>query len=192
MTIALKPPTGQAAALTGALGALVPVIETERLRLRAPAMTDYPAYEAVFVSERAMHIGGPFTAEAAYMDFCQAVAGWMLRGAGVWTVTTKVDDAPLGWVYLWQEFGDPEPEIGWIMTEAAEGFGYASEAAIAILPRAIALYGSGGVVSYIDAGNYRSARIAVKLGARRDPDAEAALGEADLHVYRHFPREDAA
>jgi RimJ/RimL family protein N-acetyltransferase len=34
--------------------------------------------------------------------------------------------------------------------------------------------------------NAASARVAQKLGARRDPVAEAALGEPGLHVYRHF------
>ena len=190
MADALKLQTGQAAALAEALAALVPVIETPRLRLRAPRLADYPAYEAVFVSQRSVHIGGPFSAEEAFKDFCQAVAGWMLRGAGAWTITAKGTDAALGWVYLWHEFGDPEPEFGWVLTDAAEGHGYASEAARAVLPRALDAYGPGGVVSYIDAANDRSARIATALGARRDLVAEAALGEADLHIYRHHaPKE---
>lgn len=176
MTDALKLQAGQAVALTTALAALVPVIETERLRLRAPMLTDDPAYEAVFVSQRSVHMGGSFTAQAAFMDFCQAVAGWMLRGAGVWTITTRSGDAPLGWG----------------LTEGAEGFGYATEAAMAILPRAFGYFGSGGVVSYIDAANHRSARIATRLGARRDAVAETALNEADLHIYRHFAVGDAA
>ena len=178
------------AGLAQAMGALVPVVETVRLRLRAPRLEDYPAYEAVFVSERAVHMGGPFSVEEAFNDFCQAVAGWMLRGAGAWTITAKGSEAALGWIYLWQEFGDPEPELGWVLTERAEGHGYAIEAARAVLPRALATYGSGGVVSYIDAANHRSARIALALGAVRDPEAEAASGDAELHIYRHFAPEE--
>ena len=173
-------------ALAEAMAALVPVIETARLHLRAPRLADYPAYEAVFTSDRATHIGGPYTPEAAFGDFAQAVAGWMLQGTGAWTITARGDEVALGWLYLWREHGDPEPELGWILTEAAEGKGYATEAAHAVLPRALALFGPGGVVSYIAAANAASARIAVKLGARRDPVAEAALDEPDLHVYRHF------
>jgi RimJ/RimL family protein N-acetyltransferase len=172
--------------LSDAMRALVPGFETPRLRLRAPKLADYPAYEAVFTSDRAVHVGGPFSADEAFADFTQAVAGWMLLGAGAWTITAHGDDAALGWLYLWREKDDPEPELGWILTEAAEGKGFATEAARAVLPRALALFGSGGVVSYIDAANAASARIALKLGARRDPVAEAALGEPDLHVYRHF------
>jgi RimJ/RimL family protein N-acetyltransferase len=184
----LLPPSGDDAARAAAVAAVVPVIETQRLRLRAPVLGDFPAYADVFSSERACHMGGPFTGQEAFADFCQGVAGWLLRGAGMWTLTPTAADVPLGWLYLWQEWGDPEPELGWVLTEAAEGQGYAREAARAVLPRALSLYGAGGFVSYIDAANDRSARIALALGARRDPAAEAhvaAMGETDLHVWRH-------
>lgn len=185
----LQPPTGQAAALAGAMAALVPAIRTPRLALRAPCLADYPAYREVFCSDRARYMGGPFTEEEAFADFCQAVAGWMLRGTGAWTITRHGEDAALGWVYLWQEQGDPEPEIGWVLTEDAEGQGYAMEAALAVMPMALDLFGPGGFVSYIDAGNAPSARIAAALGARRDHAAEAACDEPDLHIWRHFGQE---
>jgi len=185
----LQPPTGPAALLADRFAAAVPHLETARLTLRAPRLADYPAYEAVFTSDRARYIGGPYDAAGAYADFCQGCAGWLLRGAGMWTICLKGSDTALGWVYLWQEWQDPEPEIGWVLTGAAEGRGYAAEAAEAVLPHAVALYGVGGFVSYIDAGNDRSARLAERLGARRDPAAEAVHGEADLLIFRHFGTE---
>jgi RimJ/RimL family protein N-acetyltransferase len=184
----LDAPTGQAAQIAAAVAATVPVIVTARLRLRAPVITDYPAYQAVFMSDRAQYLGGSFTEEEAFADFCQGIAGWLLRGAGMWTLTLAADDAPLGWIYLWQEMGDPEPEIGWVLTAEAEGHGYASEAARAVLPHAVALFGAGGFVSYIDAQNAASARLASRLGALRDPIAEATIGEQGLQVWRHSGR----
>ncbi len=185
----LHAPTGRARDMARAICAPVPSFTTARLHLRAPQITDYPAYEAVFTSDRAKYMGGPFTAEAAFADFCQGVAGWALRGAGMWTITARGgDDAPLGWIYLWQEMGDPEPELGWVLTAMAEGKGFAREAAFAVLPHAVQVFGPQRFVSYIDAGNDRSARLARDLGALRDPIAEAQmaeLGEVDLHVYRH-------
>lgn len=177
--------TRTAIAIADRIAAGVPVFHTERLTLRAPKMSDYPTYEALFTSDRSRYMDGPFTAEEAYNDFCQGVAGWILRGSGMWTVTLKGDDAPLGWIYLWREYGDPEDEIGWVMTAEAEGRGYASEAARAVLPHAVALFGKGGFVSYIDAGNTPSARLASRLGAARDHAAEAAMGDPTLHIYRH-------
>lgn len=185
----LHVPTGPARDIARAVCASVPFYTTARLHLRAPQITDYPAYEAVFLSDRAKYMGGPFTAEDAFADFCQGIAGWALRGAGMWTITALGgDDTPLGWIYLWQEMGDPEPELGWVLVQAAEGHGYAREAAFAVLPHALQVFGPQRFVSYVDAGNDRSARLARDLGAVRDPVAEAqmaALGEADLHVYRH-------
>lgn len=187
----LTPPSGPAAALAEQIAAAVPVIETERLILRAPRMADWPAYEAVFTTERARFMGGPFTPEDAFSDFAQAVSSWLLRGTGAWTITAKGADDALGWLYLWQEWSDPEPEMGWVLVEAAEGRGYAAEAARAVMPLALRLYGPGGFVSYIDDGNAASVRLAEKLGARRDLAAEAAMGEPGLMIYRHQGTRDA-
>ena len=181
----LAPPHGEAESISLAIAAMVPAITTARLTLRAPRITDFPAYRSVFTTDRAVHMGGPFTEEAAFADFCEGIAGWMLRGAGMWTLTLTGADTPLGWIYLWQEQGDPAPELGWVLTSAAEGHGYATEAARAVLPHAVTLYGPNGFVSYIDAANPRSARIATALGATRDPVTEAAIGDATLHVFRH-------
>ena len=165
--------------------AAMPVFTTDRLHLRAPVLADWPAYRDVFTSDRAKHIDGPYDEDGAWADFCEGVAGWLLRGAGMWTITAKGDDAALGWLYLWQQKGDPEPEIGWVLTEAAEGHGYASEAARAVLPHAVAQFGAGRFVSYIAEGNDASARLALRLGANRDAAAEAAYGDPTLHIYRH-------
>lgn len=178
-------PKGVAADIAARFVAVVPEIVTERLVLRAPCLADWPAYAAVFTSDRAVHLDGPFSEDEAWADFCEGIAGWMLRGAGMWTIALRDGAAPLGWLYLWQEKGDPEPEIGWVLTEAAEGKGYAQEAAQAVLPHAQRLFGKGGFVSYIAEGNHASARLATRLGARRDAVAEAAYGEPDLHIYRH-------
>lgn len=181
----LTAPQGEAAVLAATLAAAVPVLTTARLCLRAPSLADYPAYEAVLTSARAVHMQGPFTPEDAFADFCQGVAGWLLRGAGMWTITLRDSAVPLGWLYLWQEQGDPEPEIGWVLTAEAEGKGYAREAALAVLPQALRLFGRGGFVSYVAADNHASARLATRLGALRDPAAEAAYGDPTLHIFRH-------
>ncbi len=182
----LHPPQGPSATLAQTVAATVPVFTTPRLRLRAPGLQDYPAYEGVFTSDRARYMGGPFDADDAFADFCQGIAGWMLRGTGMWTVTLTDSDDAIGWIFVWQEMGDPEPEMGWILTEAAEGHGYATEAARAAMPHALHLYGRGGFVSYIDAGNPASIAVATRLGARRDARAEAAMADPDLVIYRHF------
>jgi RimJ/RimL family protein N-acetyltransferase len=180
-----QPLSGPATIIAGAVRAAVPVLTTERLILRAPRVTDFDAYAAIFMSDRSVHMDGPYDREGAWADFTQATAGWILRGIGMWTIERRTDATVLGFGFFWQEFGDPEPEIGWVLTAEAEGNGYATEAAQAILPHALAQFGPGGVVSYIAAANTASLRIAERLGARRDPVAEGAIGDPELTVWRH-------
>ena len=178
------PTSGPALAVLSAVQAAVPVITTDRLTLRAPRVADFDAYAAVFVSDRSVFMDGPYDHERAWLDFCQAVASWVLRGVGLYTVTRTDSRAVVGFLFLWQEFGDPEPEIGWVLCAEAEGHGYATEAARAVLPLALAQFGPGGLVSYIDEGNLSSMRVAERLGARRDIAAEArhAMG---CQIWRH-------
>ena len=179
-----KPLGGPAAVLVAALAAAVPHLTTERLILRAPRVTDFEAYAAIFMSDRSIYMDGPYDREGAWADFTQAVAGWLLRGIGLWTIERRSDGAVLGFGFFWQEYGDPEPEIGWALIAEAEGQGYATEAAQAMVPHALRQFGPGGFVSYIDPPNHASARIAERLGAQRDPQAEAAYGDG-CHIWRH-------
>ncbi|MDI3336567.1 GNAT family N-acetyltransferase [Defluviimonas aestuarii] len=179
-----QPPTGPAAALAGALSALIPVIETARLRLRAPRICDFDDWAAIECDERGRYIGGPMSREDAWLDFTQATATWLLRGHGLWTVEGKADGALLGFVLLGFEPGDREPELGYLFSAAAEGKGLAHEAALAARAHAFGALGWDTQVSYIDHGNDRSVRLAERLGATRDHAAEAAFDEPVL-VYRH-------
>ena len=163
----MKPWTQTPATATDQVTALqkaVPVLETARLTLRLPRVSDWDVLEPIFTSDRAIHIGGPMSAEDAWLDFNQLVAGWVLRGHGALTICDKSDDAVLGLVLLGHEFGDPDPELGWLLTEAAEGQGIATEAAAALVDLGRDIYGDA-FVSYIADGNTQSVRVAEKLGA---------------------------
>ena len=177
-------PKGRAAEIAAGLAAGVPEIETERLRLRAPRIGDFAAYAEILCSDRAVFVGGPFTREAAFRDFAEGVAGWMLRGHGLWSVERRADGALLGFLALHIEAGDPEREIGYLLREAAEGRGYAAEAAAAARAFAYGTLGWSGVVSYVDPANLRSIATAERLGARPDPEARHPL-DPDLMIFRH-------
>jgi RimJ/RimL family protein N-acetyltransferase len=177
-------PTGAAAALTARFAAAVPELETARLRLRAPRLGDFEAYAAIATSERGRGIGGPMTREDAWADFSQMVAGWLLRGHGLWSVERREDCALLGFLPLHHEFGDPEPEIGFVFVAEAEGRGFAFEAAEAARGFAFDHLGWTSVVSYIDGENARSSRLARRLGARLDA-APHPLDDT-VQVWRHL------
>lgn len=149
------------------IASAIPEIKTDRLVLRVPRMADWATLEPIFTTDRAVHIGGPMSAEDAWLDFNQLVAGWVLRGHGGLTICNKDTGDVLGLVLLGHEFGDPEPELGWLLTAEAEGRGYATEAAAALVDLGREIYGTA-FVSYIADGNDASVNVATKLGAKRD------------------------
>lgn len=179
-----QPPLGQAAALADRIAAQVPVIETGRFRLRAPRIGDFPIY-ARFLIDGDLAAAAEDDREEAWLDFCQIVASWPLRGYGSWTVEDRTGRA-LGAVVVNHEFGDPEVELGWAVAADAEGQGVATETARAARAHLFGMVGFGTLVSYIDPVNARSVAVAERLGATRDREAEAALGD-EILVYRHRP-----
>ncbi len=176
-TTALTPGmTRQAAALAAA----IPVLQTARLTLRAPRLEDFAAYVAVVCADRGVHVGGPFTEEQAWDDFCRMVANWLLRGHGNWVVETHAGEW-VGFVLIGFEPGDAEPELGWFLAQGAEGRGYATEAAMAVRDYAFAALGMARLVSYIDPPNAASRHVAERLGALLDGEHEG------LQVWLHRP-----
>jgi len=181
-------PYALATATRDALAAAVPVLRTERLVLRAPRAEDFPVLEHIWTTDRARFLDGPYNEEDAWLDFAQACAGWLLRGQGYWTVTRTEDGQVLGLIGIGQETVDPEMEFGWLLTEAAEGHGYASEATAAVHAYAFETLGFETLVSYVHRDNTRSAAIARRLGAVEDPDALPEGAEEDI-VFRHHAKD---
>ena len=179
-----RPSTGASAALAARFASLVPTIDTARLCLRAPGIEDFPIYARFMFDEPGASAGKADLDEAAWLDFCQLVAGWNLRGFGSWTVESRADGTPVGAIVINHEHGDPEVEIGWVLTPEGEGQGYATEAASRALDYAFGPMGFATLVSYIDHANEGSMAVARRLGARRDPKAEAEMEHA-CFVFRH-------
>lgn len=185
------PSTGAAAAFAAGLRARLPQLETARLVLRAPVIEDFEPYRAILMSPRAVYmVDEPLTRRETWLDFAQVLSTWLLRGHGLWTITHKQSGAVLGFTLIGFEEGDREPELGWFLTEEAEGCGYAFEAAGAVRDWGLSRLELPALVSYIDPPNTRSIRLAERLGAWHDAAASAELSveqEADVHVYRHWP-----
>lgn len=161
----------------------IPILQTERLRLRAPTMADWPSYERLMLSERAQYMGGPHTRESAWGLFCSDVAQWALIGYGALMIEDLLTQQCVGQVGLNHGPLFPETELGWFVYPDAEGKGYAFEAATVLKNWAFESKGFETMVSYIDPDNIRSCRLATKLGAVLDQEAlRPAL--TDL-VFRH-------
>ena len=163
-----------------------PVLETERLILRAPVAADWPFFRDFTLSERSVFVRPDEVDTArAWRSMGHVVGMWVLRGFGSFVMERKEDRAPLGLCGPWYPIDWPEPEIGWTLWSAdAEGKGYAFEAATAARRHAFDNLGWPTAVSYIDPANARSIALAERLGAVRDRDA-AFPGNDPCLVYRH-------
>ncbi|UZD90488.1 GNAT family N-acetyltransferase [Cognatishimia activa] len=162
-----------------------PTITTDRLILRKPAARDVDTVVAFFLSERAAHVGGPYTEGKAWRQFAAEVGHWDLLGFGMWAVTTKESDQIIGLIGPWCPIDWPETEIGWLMFEGSEGKGYAFEAAQAAVNHAFTELGWDTAVSYIAEENTRSIALAERLGAVYDPNAQQPKPDQPCLIYRH-------
>ncbi len=168
-----------------------PVLQTERLTLRAPQSGDWPAWRDFAASERAGFIGGPYDLRGGWRSFGHAVGHWVLRGFGSFVFTFRGEDRALGMAGPWYPADWPERELGWtIWSPENEGRGIAFEAVTAARDHAFRVLGWDTAVSYIEPANTRSVALAKRLGARRD-DQAARPGHCDCQVYRHPAPEDA-
>jgi RimJ/RimL family protein N-acetyltransferase len=149
----------------------VPVLETERLRLRAPSADDLDD-EATMWADSAVvrHIGNPSTREESWARILRSRGLWALLGYGYWVVEEKASGRFVGDVGLadFNRMLEPSisgiPEIGWVLDSRCHGLGYASEAAAAALAWGEANLAADRYCCIIAPGNAPSIRVAEKLG----------------------------
>jgi RimJ/RimL family protein N-acetyltransferase len=171
---------------------VIPVLATERLTMRGPAASDFEPVAAFLDSDRAAWIGGRRSRGDAWRTFAMLLGHWALRGYGMWSVDERATGRLVGMVGLYYPEDWLAPEVGWwIVDPAAEGKGYAREAALAARRYATDIVGWREVFSVIAPENARSIRLAERLGATLDRTATAPNGKPAL-IFRHPVPEDRA
>ncbi len=162
-----------------------PIIETERLILRGPVAADFEPLAVFFADPvRSVGFGGVQTRTQTWRWFASVIGHWHLRGFGFWTVTDKSDATPMGICGVWEPEGWPEPEIGWVVYEHAEGKGIAYEAAVAVRAHAYNVWKMPPLSSNIIPGNARSIALAERLGATFEREYQNVTHGTEL-LYRH-------
>jgi RimJ/RimL family protein N-acetyltransferase len=150
----------------------VPVVETERLRLRGHRLDDFGECAAMWADPTVTrYIGGrPFTEEESWARLLRYVGHWSWLGFGYWAMEEKATGGfigELGFADFKREI-EPSiqglPELGWVLAARAHGKGYATEAARAVLSWGEASFDSGKTVCLIHPDNRASLRVAEKCG----------------------------
>lgn len=163
--------------------ASVPLIETEELILRGYREADFAAFAAFAASPRACFVGGPRSRWDAWRSFLAAIGHWGLRGYGMWIVECRATGAVAGRVGVVRNDGWHEPELAWHLYAGFEGRGLAFQAALAARDHAARAWGMDPLMSYIDAANTRSLRLARRLGCHFKREV-AVLGRP-CQLWRH-------
>lgn len=167
----------------------VPVLETERLRLRGPVIADLDALADFMTSDRARFVGGPIGREDSWRMLMRMAGHWALRGYGLWLAEERETGKLAGWAGILHHIDWTEPELAWSVFPDFEGKGIAYEAALAARDHAARHFGVVAPMSQIDPKNARSRRLAERLGAHFERDGE--MHGQPIHIYRH-PNPEAA
>jgi RimJ/RimL family protein N-acetyltransferase len=166
---------------------MVPVLETERLRMREWREADFVPFATFCADEATVRsLGGPGDAADAWRRMALQAGHWSLRGYGAWALEEKASGQWVGYCGLWNPHGWPEPEVEWGLGPHARGRGYATEAARRARDFAYGELGWTTVISCIAPDNIASQRVALRLGATLERSIELR-GRLTLMagIYRH-------
>lgn len=146
-------------------------LETDRLTLRAWRDDDLDVLAAINADPEVMRYildGSVRDREQSAESLRKMQRDWAENGFGLYAVEVRATGELIGWAGLAVPAFLPEVmpavEIGWRLSRAAWGQGYATEAARAALRFAFDEVGLDRVISIRHVDNERSARVMEKLG----------------------------
>ena len=153
----------------------IPVVETDRLRLRGHAVEDASKVRALWSSpEVTRYIGGkPLTDEECWSRLLRYVGHWSLLGFGYWILEERATGEFVGEVGFSDYKRDVEPalgavpEVGWVLTPPKHGMGYATEAVHAVLDWGRARFGPSPVACLIHPDHQASIHVAQTCGFKK-------------------------
>ena len=168
----------------------IPVLLTDRLRLRGFTAADFPAFAALWADPAVVRhiLPAPRDAAASWRAFLLNAGSWAICGYGEWAVCRRDTGAVIGLAGFFNAgrgLGadvDALPECGWMLMPSAWGQGFASEAARAA-HRWFDASGHGPAsVALIETGHSGSERIAAALGYQ--PLRSPAMEGPPVTLYR--------
>lgn len=151
----------------------VPILETDRVRLRSWGKEDLDAYIAMGADREVMkYFPGLLSRQEAIGHVADLQERWRNWGFGYWAIETR--EIPFaGWVGLSRPNLDahfsPCVEIGWRLAKAAWGKGIASEGAQLALQFGFQIKKISEIVAMVSVENRPSCRVAERIGMTRTP-----------------------
>ena len=152
----------------------VPILETERLKLRGHRRADFSDCAAMWGDAIVTrYIGGkPFSQEEVWARLLRYVGHWAWLGFGYWAIEEKATRefiGELGFADFKRDIKpslEGTPELGWVLASRMHGKGYATEAVRAALAWGDEHFGPARTACIIHPENLASIRVAEKCGYR--------------------------
>jgi RimJ/RimL family protein N-acetyltransferase len=169
-----------------------PSLRTERLLLRPWRDDDLDAFARLNADPRVNeYLPGPLTREESDAAARRLLAHFAEHGFGFWVIELPGTTPFIGFAGLsvprFEAHFTPCIEIGWRLTAAHWGRGYATEAARAALRFGFERLGLVEIVSFTVPENRRSRAVMERLGMTHDPadDFDHPLLPAGHRLRRH-------
>ena len=147
---------------------MLPILETERLRLRPVAADDLDDFATLYADAEVMRyigVGGPLTRDQAQQRLEFMLDHWRKHGFGMWTLLQKADGAFIGRCGLrYVETATDEIELGYTLRKAFWGQGFATEASRVVMRYAFEVLKIGRLVALADPDNVASINVMKKVG----------------------------
>jgi len=150
----------------------IPILETERTRLRPHRPGDLDAYAALYADPVVTRFIGARSREDSWGRILRYAGMWQLVGFGLWIVEDKVSGRLIGESGFHDvkrdivpSFGGA-PEVGWVFATEVHGRGIATEVVRRLHDWADGRAGFERTVCIIDPGNAASLAVANKFGYR--------------------------
>ena len=164
------------------------ILKTERLVLTPVEVNDLSSLIALWADEEfTRHITGrPLTSEEVWFRLLRDLGQWSVAGYGAWTVRLADNGSYLGSVSILdhRRLIDPpltDPELGWGLSPAFQGQGFASEAVQAVLDWADVRLPAARTVCMIAPENLASVRLAERVGYR--PYATTTYKDSTVQLF---------
>jgi RimJ/RimL family protein N-acetyltransferase len=166
------------------------LIETERLIMRPPELSDFQAlYDMWSDIEVVRHVAGsPLSREDVWARLLRSMGHWSALGFGHWIVRDKCNGefiGEVGFVRFMRGIGedfDSAPETGWMLAKRAQRLGYATESLEAALQWADMRWPGSETVCIISPDNSASMKLAGKFSYQ--PDRNVTYKNKEVTVLR--------
>lgn len=164
------------------------VLETERLIIRHFHAFDGEALDRVFGDVEVMRFGPGVRTQQWVRDWLRGRLEdyYQKLGVGPWAVVGKNSRTVIGYCglfYFPDVAGRPEIEIGYRLAQPFWGYGYATEAVVAVRDYSFSVLCLPRLVALIDPQNVASIRVAEKAGMRYEREVMLEGYSHPDHVY---------